>query len=792
VLAIIMDESAAASGRYSTRKRKRITRYTNDAFAGLNLDLDQSEHEETPADDLGSASEENFTPDAAREQEEEEDEDSLEDANVQIISSEGEGVEGDEDNLTDDDLVAIESDPDGGRTSQQNKKTVVPARTNKRDAAPQDELHTRGTMIDQKNGHARDLQTIASFGTDAEAKAALLKGMDRWFDEITMPSRRSDKKGRGGMCHSFFVKEEFRQLEATRGWDWYYEKGGERGFRDRQKSKVLTAENAGSYMPNSQKIRHILLGPQSQQRVFNLPPLTYLNTQHAFSNADQNQSAKPKHKRRSWILNAGENVQALDWCPNQSGSSQYLAIATISHPNITTDTVRGDTTKKTPGFAPADQDPAAIQIWEFAATPDSDAATLDMKTSPFLAAVICTDWGEMMQMRWCPSLRNHHGQHEEDLLGLLAIICRDGVTRVLEITLPSTTDTATKTTHCIHISTAAFESKPPDTISTCLAWLSSTHLAIGHANGHIAVHDISQSLCRPRGPRPDDTHTSNNATPLYYAPLSPSYLLALHPLLPSYPHLILATSTTGILSLHSLPNATTSYTSTSRTRLGTSAVCWLESVHHVLSAEQSQVLRSHNLKQFHQSQVITHTESVVSCMASSAVHASVAIGEVNGNVMVLGPVRRIMAKRTGGDHYSQKWFGHTWRRGRPVRDTSATTNAKHDDVKDTSQQSTTQSRESNEQLDYPTGLTRLTFGYAVESLSTPSNAVKPSTKQRPLKKKSNTRSAEGMPIHLTTIYELQSGVTTICWNPNVHVGGWAAAGCGDGIVVVEDLCWDDV
>jgi len=592
------------------------------------------------------------------------------------------------------------------------------------------------------------------------------------------------------MCHSFFVKEEARQLEATRLWDWYYDKGGKQGFRDRQKSKSIVAEEARPYLPNLQTIRHILLGSQSQQKVFNLPPLTYLNTQNAFYNADDNQVQKPKHKRRSWILNSGENVQALDWCPNQSGSSQYLAVATIAHARITTDTVRGDRKTQTPGYAPSGPDPASIQIWEFAATPNNDAATIDMEIRPFLSAVICMNWGGIMELKWCPSLRNCRDQDEENNLGLLAVICRDGLTRVLDITLPPISNTGTKTTHCIHISSGAFEAKPPDTISTCLAWLSSTHLAVGHANGHLAVYDISRSLCQPSEAGSQLPSVNTNTSPLYYAPLSPSYLLSLHPLLPSHPHLILATSTTGILSLHSLPSATTSHTSTSRTRLGTSAVCWLEGLHHVLSAEQSQVLRSHNLRQFHQSQVITHTESVVSCMSSSTLHPSVVVGEANGNVMVIGPVRRIMARRTGGDHYAQRWFGHAWRRGRPTASTSASTTGKHSDNAEVAESNTAEPMTGA--LDFPTGLTRLTFGFSVDSLSTPSNAIKPSTKQRPLKRKSNTRSEEGMPVHLTTVYEVQSGITAICWNPNVHVGGWAAAGCGDGIVVVEDLCWDDV
>lgn len=796
--------SEVATGRYSTRKRKKNTRYTNDAFAGLNLELDASEHEGSLIIHSDSASEENFTPDVAADEAEEDEVESLENGDVEVISSAGEDAG--EDEISDADLIPVDSD--GDEVPTQKKRM---ARINKREAASLDEVHTRGTLIDQKTKSARDLQTLNSFGTDEEAKIAMLKGMDKWFDEITMPSRRTGPRGKGGMCHSFFVKEEARHLEATKGWDWYYDKGGRQGFRDRQKGKMISAYEAQKYMPSVKTNRHILIGAQSQQKVYNLAHLRYLNINDAFpahskAHAAPNQSGTPKHKRRCWILNGGDNVQALDWCPNQPGSTQYLAMATLPHSKITTESIRGDHTSKAPGFAPSGSDPASIQLWAFGGTTGSDASTIDMTVEPSLSTLICMDWGGIMQLKWCPSLRDRREQDEEKYLGQLAILCRDGITRVLDITIPteSSTGSSTSTRH-IHITSAAFAPMIPNTISTCLAWLSSTHLAVGHANGHVAVYDISTTLCRPQETDPHYPPVSTNAKPIYYMPISTSYLLSIQALLPSHPHLLLATSTTGILSLHSLPHATTSHTSTARTRLGTSAVCWLEGLHHVLSAEQSQVLRSHNLRQFHQSQVITHTESVVSCVAASALHTSVIVGEVNGSVMVVGPVRRVMARRSGGDHYAQRWFGHVWRRGRPVA--NAPVLATSDGVQSNGDaamenaapgaavpaaEEEEAAAAAEEALDYPNGLTRLTFGYSIENLSASSDDIEPSMKKRQLKKKSNTRSAEGLPVHLTTIYELESGINAVCWNPNMQVGGWAAAGCGDGLVVVEDVCWDDV
>ncbi len=42
-------------------------------------------------------------------------------------------------------------------------------------------------------------------------------------------------------------------------------------------------------------------------------------------------------------------------------------------------------------------------------------------------------------------------------------------------------------------------------------------------------------------------------------------------------------------------------------------------------------------------------------------------------------------------------------------------------------------------------------------------------------------------VMFATVYEEASAVTALAWNPNLHVGGWAAAGMGSGLVRIEDL-----
>ncbi|KAG9864229.1 hypothetical protein KCV02_g24260, partial [Aureobasidium melanogenum] len=39
----------------------------------------------------------------------------------------------------------------------------------------------------------------------------------------------------------------------------------------------------------------------------------------------------------------------------------------------------------------------------------------------------------------------------------------------------------------------------------------------------------------------------------------------------------------------------------------------------------------------------------------------------------------------------------------------------------------------------------------------------------------------------STVYDLKTSIKSMSWNPNLHVGGWIAAGIANGLVRVEDI-----
>jgi len=190
-----------------------------------------------------------------------------------------------------------------------------------------------------------------------------------------------------------------------------------------------------------------------------------------------------------------------------------------------------------------------------------------------------------------------------------------------------------------------------------------------------------------------------------------------------------------------------------------------------------------------------------------------------------------MHRRTGADHYRQRWFGHEWRRGvevvgkgggaaaAPAPNGHAGGGIGEEDVTmtdgidqrdDTQPPPPSTARPSTTiPLDFPTGLSRLTTGYTVTRVleardvdtSTNTTSTTPAPPKPPRKPKKGHKGgttavlgrslrSKASGVIVSTIHEARTAVTAIGWNPNIQVGGWAAAGCADGMVVVEDLCWD--
>ena len=154
-------------------------------------------------------------------------------------------------------------------------------------------------------------------------------------------------------------------------------------------------------------------------------------------------------------------------------------------------------------------------------------------------------------------------------------------------------------------------------------------------------------------------------------------------------------------------------------------------------------------------------EGQVVSIAAGKVHASVLVGSADGSVMVTNPMRKVL--NTKEAQFQQTWFKHEWVH-RPSGQDGGEIGSGAEGKDGDSSHGGNLPRE---------GISRITEGYKVESLQVLKS------------EKGKLKLKDASPY--STIHEEESGVTQVAWNPNLHCGGWAAAGMGCGLVRVENL-----
>jgi len=150
-------------------------------------------------------------------------------------------------------------------------------------------------------------------------------------------------------------------------------------------------------------------------------------------------------------------------------------------------------------------------------------------------------------------------------------------------------------------------------------------------------------------------------------------------------------------------------------------------------------------------------------MAVGRVHPCVLIGCADGTVLTTNPMRKVMSFKQA--QYQQIWFRHEW---------APTPQTKQNEGNEGMQGVSTSAEDHHvTRIVAREGTSRITEGYKVETVD--------------LLKSSKVKVKGRDGTVLATIYEEESAVTQVAWNPNLHCGGWAAAGMGSGLVRIEDL-----
>lgn len=355
-------------------------------------------------------------------------------------------------------------------------------------------------------------------------------------------------------------------------------------------------------------------------------------------------------------------------------------------------------------------------------------------------------------------------------------------------------------------------------------------IAVGFANGFLAIWDISQENPCSTSPSPSTSSPSPDAhppRPWLYTSLHQTYILALTSAYPLSPHLLSTSSVDGFTRLTDLRSPTTEFTLTSRSRNTSPLLSFSPHTLSILSTEENDFARLFPLRSFHSSIVFARTTASPLCLAANHFHPCVLIGCADGSLLATNPLPRVWNRKW--KYYQQVVFRHEWMRGRGGnesgggdggggRSEEGGNNATTTTTPQTKPTETTkETRDSGE-------IIRITESYKI----TPTEKQKQNKKQKqqqPKKQKlkpsrpshpssspsqapSQAAAAAAVAPHpslppslppappapppppqpvLTTIYPEENGITQVSWNPNLRWGGWMAAGMGSGGVRVMDL-----
>ncbi|RAL15522.1 transcription factor TFIIIC subunit TFC6 [Aspergillus homomorphus CBS 101889] len=601
-----------------------------------------------------------------------------------------------------------------------------------------DETHSRGSFNPIEHvGKAVHLRLM--YGTDDRDLLAMIYARERWGGgiESTFPTRAALEKEQEpgtdyGYGRTFGVEPADVDRERSSGWDWYYSDAVRQRFGKRQRVQKL-AETAArrKYFARSRGDHTVLIGPVDRQQEFTLAQHEVLDFGQAWGEAKAHKAgsaAKPK-VREGWLLNFGQKVQCLAWVPNQSGLTQYLSVVAPVLPEQKQEVPDPLKDQAAPAFRPSAPYPCALQIWSFQAR-ESDALTkqIDMSVKPQLRLALCTDWGDLRRLAWCPMPRGSRDEDDEGAqksLGLLAGVWTDGYVRVIDVKIGRDS----KKAEFYKVHSTVFEAKPPSTVCTCVTWLSPSDIAVGCANGYVAIWSIA----------PPSPSSSSDSLPYFYQALHSTWVLNIASAYPTYPHLIGTTSMDGDTRLTSVIDPPKDQVYTNRMRVGTTHLSYCPPLQSFLSSDENDFARLLAVRRFYTSTAIARLQSTISALAPcSSWHPSVLFGCVGGMALATNPLRRMLHSKE--KQWQQNWFQHEW-----VRGPHAT----------------------------GTGVSRFYDGYRAESVSLLRNLI------------GDRKLVNGMAM--ITIYEEETHITALSWNPNQACAGWAGAGMGCGLVRVEDL-----
>lgn len=348
---------------------------------------------------------------------------------------------------------------------------------------------------------------------------------------------------------------------------------------------------------------------------------------------------------------------------------------------------------------------------------------------------------------------------------------------------------------------AAFASSPPDTICTCLTWLSADLLVAGCSDGHVAIWSMTKCLQAQRIAL-DATGQSSSSVPFWYHSLHSTYIISVAAHQPYPGEYITTNGVDGKVRLTSIRNPYSDSAYGSRERHLMPPLVYSPHILGIYEIDETDGLRARPLRHMPVSRAVGRAPAQVLCIDAGKVHPTLLFGCADGNAILTNPMRRMYIRRLTDERveaWQQTWFRHEFVPTNRSQPTDYTTSLQRD-------------LQGTSYIRPRPGTSRFLESFKLEAVSLmrniqpikddnskkrqdPEAGVEAASFSSPEKKKKKTKQRRqqeeenivGFEDVQVAIFEEEQAVTCLCWNPNIQTGGWAAAGMANGLIRVEDL-----
>ena len=419
--------STSTSIRTSGRRRIPTRRALEHASESLNVVLSESEDDNRRnllnTEDVRASEDGDFPLELATPEHESGDIASSQESSISEASTQGSASEAEEDDYDDKQISRKKKAATKSQAGSISNSTL--------------EVRTKGLLEPHKRSATSDGRIELVAGPGKTELSFLIDVRARYGKYPTLPQRDQ-------LRYPSFHRKDKGEVEAGKGWHWYYDGGGKDTFSQSQSVTVMKERDTTNSSPRSRGKFYLLLGPYLQQTQHPLGTLESLNlaerntfpngTPIGGSSASTSSTTSRYKTRLDVIVNAGSPVTCMDWVPNQPHSTQYLALGVGQTLCSSDDGQNGSRNL----LNEPDSEASSIQIWAFRTTDSyKNKRELLQLTEAEVEHFIYTDCGHVRQLRWCPIPRNQREIEGKDSvsLGLLATIWSDGFARVFDVSL---------------------------------------------------------------------------------------------------------------------------------------------------------------------------------------------------------------------------------------------------------------------------------------------------------------------------------------------------------------------